>query len=372
MSAHENGSQGGELAALRAEIERIDRAFVGLLVERQRCARRIVEYKQEREVPLRNYSVERQVIDRYESYCAQAGLDPHWGRELAEYLIARSVELQSTHLDRRRSGEARRVLVIGGAGAMGRWFQSFFRNQGHQVDSFDTAEETPELLADCVAAAEIIVISVSLAASPAVLRQVLDLQPRGLLFDVCSVKREVAPLLGAAAGAGMSVTSIHPLFGPDVRTLSGRNIVICPCGNSAADAEVAALFAETAATVIYLDPDEHDRLMSLTLGMSHALNLLFARALTASGAARAELAAVASSTFSRQMETTKAVASENMELYYEIQRQCDHETIYRLLGDELAELARQIGTGARQRFLTAARLTATWFTAEEERHDEHA
>jgi chorismate mutase/prephenate dehydrogenase len=359
------------LDLLRDEIERIDRDFVDLLRRRQECARRVVALKQADGIPLRNYTVERQVIERYARYCAEAGLDPQWGAALAQFLIARSVELQSCELDRRRAGERRRVLVIGGAGKMGQWCRSFFGNQGHEVDSFDIAADDPGHLAGALDAAEIVILSVPLAVSPAVLESVLACRPRGLLFDICSVKRDIAPLLRSAAADGLRVTSLHPLFGPDVRTLAGRNIVICPCGNPAADAEAAALFAETAANLVSLDLDDHDRLMSLTLGMSHAVNLLFARALTSSGAPFSELAAVASSTFSRQLETTRDVAGENMDLYFEIQRQCDHRLIYALLGSELRRLERLITDGEREQFLESMGESTGYFavTVEEALHD---
>lgn len=365
------GSSDMTLDRLRDEIERIDSAFVDLLSRRQECARRVVALKQADGIPLRNYTVERQVIERYARYCAEAGLDPQWGAALAQFLIARSVELQSSELDRRRSGERRRVLVIGGAGKMGLWCRAFFGNQGHDVDSLDTAADDSGRLDSALEAAEIVIISVPLAVSPGVLESVLAQRPRGLVFDICSIKRDIATLLRKAASEGLRVTSLHPLFGPDVRTLAGRNIVICPCGNPAADAEAAALFAETAANLVSLDLDEHDRLMSLTLGMSHAVNLLFARALASSGAPFSELAAIASSTFSRQLETTRAVAGENMELYFEIQRQCDHRLVYELLGTELKRLEELIASDERAQFLAVMSASADYFasTSEEGQHE---
>ncbi|MEW6281562.1 MAG: prephenate dehydrogenase dimerization domain-containing protein, partial [Candidatus Eremiobacterota bacterium] len=65
--------------------------------------------------------------------------------------------------------------------------------------------------------------------------------------------------------------------------------------------------------------EEHDRIMSVVLGMSHAVNLVFALALARYGLTFAELGPVASNTFSNQIQTTAQVASENPVLYHQIQ-----------------------------------------------------
>jgi chorismate mutase/prephenate dehydrogenase len=64
---------------------------------------------------------------------------------------------------------------------------------------------------------------------------------------------------------------------------------------------------------------EHDRRMGLVLGLTHLANLVFARALSRSGVAAGELAEVAGVTFSKQLATTREVAGENPELYFQIQ-----------------------------------------------------
>jgi chorismate mutase/prephenate dehydrogenase len=109
------------------------------------------------------------------------------------------------------------------------------------------------------------------------------------------------------------------MFGPDVRMLSGRTIVICREGDPTDRAVVQALFADTSARLVELDSAEHDRRMSLVLGLTHLANLVFARALSRSGVAAEELAEVAGVTFSKQLATTREVAGENPELYFEIQ-----------------------------------------------------
>ena len=65
--------------------------------------------------------------------------------------------------------------------------------------------------------------------------------------------------------------------------------------------------------------EEHDELMSYVLGLSHAVNIAFFEALRQSGKGYDDLNRAASTTFRRQVETSRDVASENSQLYFEIQ-----------------------------------------------------
>ena len=359
-----------ELDDLRKQIESVDREFVRLLAERQRLALKVAAMKMEAGIPLRNYSVEKQVIERFSAISIEHGLSAEWGIGLARYLIDKSVEAQGLEWDKRRLAGACRILVVGGHGKMGKWFCGFLSNQGHRVAVFDSlgCESSPfdsqPVLDERVKDYDFIILSVPLERSPGVLRQLLDLRPRGVVFDLCSMKRDVLPAIREGIAVGLHVASIHPLFGPDVTTLHGRNIIICPCGDEEADRSVASLFSETAVNLVSLPPEKHDRLMTLTLGLSHALNLVFANALRNSGEPFESLASLGSSTFNRQLETTRRVVAENMDLYFEIQRQCDHGIVFRLLEDAIAILGSAVAEGRRGEFIEMMQDTQEYLAAD--------
>ena len=355
-----------QLAELRGRIEEIDRQFAHLLARRQHLSKEVAERKMEMGVPLRNYSVESRVHERFVKLCRDNDLEERWGEDLASFLIDRSVELQSTMMERRATNGRKRIVVVGGCGRMGGWISSFFDNQGHDVFCCDTSEmKSPyprvELGDSDVQEADVVVVSVPLTRSPEVLKQLLEQRPEGLVFDLCSLKKEVEPILRDATASGLLVTSLHPLFGPDVTTLYGRKIVICSCGNRRADAAAHALFAETAADISILDASEHDRLMTLSLGMSHAINLLFAAALADDGKSFEQLNAVASSTFVKQISTTLDVVKENMDMYCDIQRLCDHSLIYKTLGDALQRVGEAVDKDDRSSFINEMGRAAEFF-----------
>jgi chorismate mutase/prephenate dehydrogenase len=144
-------------------------------------------------------------------------------------------------------------------------------------------------------------------------------QPRGLIFDLGSLKTPLRAGLDALVKAGCRVTSVHPMFGPDTELLSGRHVIFIDLGHRQALAEAQALFASTMAERVVMDLDEHDRLIAYVLGLSHALNIAFFTALADSGEAALRLANLSSTTFDAQLEVASRVAAESPELYFEIQ-----------------------------------------------------
>jgi chorismate mutase/prephenate dehydrogenase len=323
---HENGSPVDPRALLdqhRRDIEALDRRILHLVCERLDLARQIGALKTDLGVPLRNFGVEEEVHARFEEASRFLGLEPGLGQDLARFLIEKAVEEQATQRDAIFSGDALDTVVVGGSGGMGRWIGRFLAGQGHRVRIVDPAPgDTPferiEDVADA-ARADLVMVSVPMSSCAEVLGRLADAGARGVVAEMCSLKGHLRPAVDRARASGLRLVSFHPMFGPDVRMLEGRTIVFCSDAEEADLTVVRGLFADTSARLVDLTPEEHDRRMGLVLGLTHLANLVFARAILHSGVRADELAEVAGVTFGRQIETTREVASENPDLYFEIQ-----------------------------------------------------
>jgi chorismate mutase/prephenate dehydrogenase len=119
--------------------------------------------------------------------------------------------------------------------------------------------------------------------------------------------------------AGCRVTSLHPMYGPDTRLLSGRHLIFCDAGDVDATQAAKELFAATMVEQLDMGLEDHDRLIAYVLGLSHALNIAFFTALAESGEAAPKLAQMSSTTFDSQLLVSEAVAQDNPHLYFEIQ-----------------------------------------------------
>jgi chorismate mutase/prephenate dehydrogenase len=326
------------LDELRAELGEIDRELLELVARRQAKAVQIGAAKAAAGLPTRDYRQERDVIERARAAAAAIGVAPG----LAEQLLLALIQSSLTVQERERvtaggQGGGRRVLVIGGAGNMGRWFVRFLTAQGFAVDVADPGV-ADERAADERGGAvrrdwrtgpldhELIVIAAPMPATAAILRELASAPPRGLVFDVGSLKSPLRDGLRALAAAGGNVCSVHPMFGPDTELLSGRHVIFVDVGVPGAAAAARGLFASTMATLVDMDLEDHDRLISYVLGLSHALNIAFFTALADSGESAPRLATLSSTTFDAQLGVAARVASENPDLYFEIQRLNDYGT----------------------------------------------
>ena len=311
------------LEGLRGRIEEVDRVIVTLLARRQALAKEIGQAKASLGIPIRDYATEKLVIDRISRACADEGLDQHWGEAVARRLIQGAVKTQEDLHGEIPTGPSRRVLIVGGLGQMGRWLCRFFANQGHPVVIHDPSPadgDYPRVPLSACQEAEIIVVATPLASSADVLREIIEHRPKGLVFDIASLKEPVRDLLKQAVGLGLRITSIHPMFGPGVQLLSGRSVFVCDCGHDQANGDVEQLFSETSLSVQHIDLDRHDELMGVVLGLSHALSIVGFSAFDRSGWSMDDLLGGASTTFSKLIRTIAEVARENPKLYYEIQK----------------------------------------------------
>jgi chorismate mutase/prephenate dehydrogenase len=318
------------LEDLRRRLNEIDRRLLAAVAERKEVSREVARVKRATGRATRDYEREREVILGVRAAAQELGVSPALAEDLLRLLIRSSLTTQEqASVAAGGAGSGRRVLVIGGAGLMGRWFVDFLSSQGFAVEVADPAGvhlagtrvddwRKTDLLHD------FIVLATPLAATDAILRDLALRRPPGVIFDIGSLKSPLRAGLMALRSHGCKVASAHPMFGPDTELLSGRHVIFVDLGCAEALEAVRALFAPTMAEQVVMSLDDHDRLIAYVLGLSHALNIAFFTALAGSGEAAPRLALLSSTTFDAQLDVASRVARDNPELYYEIQSLNDY------------------------------------------------
>ena len=303
---------------VRKRIEKIDYEILRMMANRTAAAVEMGQMKATESLPLRAPMVEEKVIGRYVERAKTFGMSEESAREIATILIHESIEQQGKIP---RPQNSKRILVVGGNGRMGNWLCRFFESRGHRIRVHDKGDNpiypVEKDLEKGVRDAEVIVLATPISTTPGLLRQIISYSPRGVVFDVTSIKTPLIDVLKEGAQKGCLICSVHPMFGPETASIIDRNVVICHCGSAEAD-EKARLLVD-GANLIEMDVEEHDPIMAYVLGLSHAVNIAFFEALRQSGKGYGDLEQAASTTFRRQVETSRNVASENAQLYYEIQ-----------------------------------------------------
>ena len=313
------------LDELRTALTELDGQLIELVARRQALSEQVAAVKRATGRPTRDFGREREVILRGRNAAERLGVSADLAESLLRQLIQSSLSTQEhARVAAQAYGSGKRALIIGGRGKMGGWFAEFLSSQGFHVEIADPAGPLPGFahIADWQSSAldqDLIVLATPLGATAELLKLLAARRPRGLVFDLGSLKTPLRAGLAALVDAGCRVTSLHPMFGPDTGLLSGRHVIFIDLGNAEALAEAQQLFAPTMAERVVMGLDEHDRLIAFVLGLSHALNIAFFTALAGSGEAAPRLARMSSTTFDAQLAVASRVAAESPELYFEIQ-----------------------------------------------------
>lgn len=313
------------LEELRARLDVLDRDLLRLVAERQAISTEIAAVKRSTGQSTRDFRREREVLLKARRDAEAFGVSPGLAESILQALIRGSLTTQEqARVAAQGRGSGRRALVIGGHGKMGRWTADFMASQGFAITVADPSGEVPgyEWLADWTQSDlshDVIVVATPLKIANEVLKALAARRPRGIVFDIGSLKTPLREGLEALQQAGCRVTSVHPMFGPDTELLSGRHVIFIDLGDAQALEEARGLFASTMADLVVMGLDEHDRLIAYVLGLSHALNIAFFTALAESGEAAPRLARMSSTTFDAQLDLATKVSGENPDLYFEIQ-----------------------------------------------------
>ncbi len=314
------------ITSCRNQISAIDRQIFLLVKEREQLSVKIGEAKRGLQIPDRDFKREKAVFDHAVKTAQELELPESFATALQKLIIEASVSRQEKDRIKDNSHNApKSVMVIGGAGRLGKWLCRFFADSGHQITVVDPV--TPDFPCDHKQKLDksgdehdILVVATPIRASLAVLSELEKLQVYSpVIFDVSSVKTPVKAALERLKSHGAKVTSLHPMFGPSVELLFGKHIIRTSLGVDAADEEVNEIFRATSLKVVDMSIEEHDATIAILLSLSHMVNLIFVRALRESGFAIAYLERFSSPTFSNLLAVAKKVYHENPHLYFEIQ-----------------------------------------------------
>ncbi len=350
------GDETRALAGLREAIGDVDRALLELLRRRMELAAEVGRVKAASGAPVVVRDVEDRVLLRAREHAEACGVSEEVMESIFQAIIRGSVERQHRVGVGARASRGERVLIVGGAGAMGGWLRRFLESGGHHVDVVDPSlaglpsrEGVWASMADArdLDSYSAIVVSVPLASTPGVLEELAVRGPSALVVEIASIKSHLAPVLQRARSAAIRVASLHPMFGP-AKPLYEPLTFVLACHDEAdvERARLEPLLRHPYARVIAIPFPHHDRLMGWLLGLAHLSGMLFGSALARSGLSAEELHACASTTFLRQASTASSILAEDPDLYLDIQRLNPHrEVVYRATHEALDELVRAVESG---------------------------
>jgi chorismate mutase / prephenate dehydrogenase len=263
-----------ELASLRKAIDAIDHDIVALLKERQEQVDRVVALKRTHGLPVYHPAREENLISEKRRTARAVGLDPDFLEDIFRRILRQSRVEQTAQLARRGVKPGARILLVGGAGAMGRYLGRWLADAGYRIRVLDREDwEAVQTLCDGI---DLALLSVPIASASEVIQRLAPyLPPDCILGDIGSVKAApMAAMLDAHPGP---VIGLHPLFGPATTTMD-KQVVITSPGRQAPQCQwLLDQFTAWGAIVIQADPAEHDKAMAVIQALRHFATFSFGK-----------------------------------------------------------------------------------------------
>lgn len=256
-----------------------------------------------------------------------------------------------------------KVAIIGGSGKMGRWCASFLLKEGHEV--VITGRNQSKLLeakrqlgaevatnVEAAKQAQAIIISVPIDNFEPVVKQICPYtHPEQVIIDITSIKASPVEIMHKHIKTGL-VLGMHPMFGPGARGIANQSFVLTPTSEAEkALAQKVREYLETrGARVTLMNPEEHDEMMAVILGLSHFIAIVSTDTLLSVDKLK-QMKAIGGSTFKLLLTLAEGVISEDPEFYTSLQMNLPNVTeIERLFQSKAKTWADLVESKDRQKF----------------------
>lgn len=141
------------------------------------------------------------------------------------------------------------------------------------------------------------------------------LKPNTTILDVCSVKVYPVKIMQQHLPEHVDIIATHPLFGPDsVRHSHVNNIMLAKIRDQYHRFDFwRAFFVAKNLNLVEISPDEHDRYMARSQGITHLLGRTLA-------AIEAEATPLNTAGYSQLLKIMKHTCNDSLELFYDLER----------------------------------------------------
>ncbi len=301
------------LAPLRAQIDEIDSQLVQLLAARAKVTAEVGRVKQQHALPLYVPQRELALLKARRAEAEQAGVSPELVEDVLRRVMRESYQTQETGFVCCRP-QGGKVLVVGGAGALGQRFVSLFQRSGYQVQVLEHHDW--ERAAQLVQNACLVLLAVPIHVTAQVIAQLPPLPADCVLADITSIK--AAPLAAMLAHHQGPVLGLHPMFGPDISNIVKQVVVVCHGRQAEHYQWLLKQFSVWGAVLTEKQAKQHDDLMQMIQAMRHFSSLVYGVHLAEEQADLQQLLELSSPIYRLELAMVGRLFAQNAELYADI------------------------------------------------------
>jgi chorismate mutase/prephenate dehydrogenase len=301
------------LLPLRQHIDQLDSQLVELLAKRAAVTAEVGRVKQQYALPLYVPEREQALIKARRQQAEDAGVSADLIEDVLRRVMRESYQTQEAgFVCCRQSGD--KVVVVGGAGALGKRFVSLFQRSGYQVEVLE--QDNWHQAKDMVQGAALVLIAVPIAVTQQVIAQLPELDADTVLADLTSTK--TGPLSAMLAKHSGAVVGLHPMFGPDISNIA-KQVVVVSHGRDAEKYQwLIQQFKVWGAVLTEKSAQQHDELMQLIQAMRHFSSLVYGVHLAEEQADLQQLLELSSPIYRLELAMVGRLFAQNAELYADI------------------------------------------------------
>lgn len=206
------------------------------------------------------------------------------------------------------------IGIIGGRGAMGKYFASFFERNGYKVIISD--RRTTLSNKQLAKKADVVIISVPIDKTEEVISEVVPhMKKSGLLMDFTSFKTFPMKAMNKAKA---SYLGCHPLFGPTA-PIEGQLVILCSGRGKKWFNWWKDLLIKNKVIVKELTAKKHDELMAYVQALTHFSDIALVDTLRKSGIPIREFLGYESPVYRLEMDMMGRILAQDPNLYANIQ-----------------------------------------------------
>lgn len=211
-----------DLNQLRQKIDEIDSQLVELLSKRAKITAQVGQYKSQVGLPIYVPEREAELIAKRRAEAEQQNVSPILVEDLLRRIMRESYHTQNVDY-LCTNPQIKKIVVVGGAGALGRVFVDMFTRSGYSVQLLEQNDwpNAEVILSD----AGLVLVAVPIKLTESIISKLTHLPSNCVLVDITSTKQK--PLAAMMAVHKGPVLGLHPMFGPDVPSLVKQVVVVC-------------------------------------------------------------------------------------------------------------------------------------------------
>ena len=255
-----------QLNTLREGIDELDSQLVELLAKRSALTTQVGQIKAEAGMPVYVPEREKALITSRRAQAEAQGVSPDLTEDLLRRIMRESYHTQNNRY-RCVNPSLGQVVVIGGAGALGKVFVGLFERSGYQVTVVEQEDWQSGDAQQTLSQAALVIVAVPINVTEHVIAQLTMLTEDCILADITSIKdKPLKAMLEAHQGP---VVGLHPMFGPDAPGMIKQVVVVCDGRQQQRYRWLIDQMRIWGATIHQSTSQEHDKAMAYIQVMRH-------------------------------------------------------------------------------------------------------